>query len=525
MMKRVLALGLALSLPLAAMPAHANVTSMSYDARALSLGGSFSAWGNQDINSPLGNPALLAHQRGTFFLGPNFGLNLGNNAIGISEVQGITDYVRYLQDYGTASENGQTPPSRVPFPDMLPSGGVRVFTGTQVGLIGLKLGNFGIRSYARGGVEAHIDAPEIFQVVRNFDALDQNIAGEIRQLNQTLEQIRSSNSIEPDFDAAVETVTNIKSYLTSQTGLGPLMSKGANDSGAREVSVNLNEQAYVTTGLTYAQEIPNFGLPGKLTAGATVKLFNGLGTLNMPRNVFQTADGNAPVPVGVPGRLEMKTRVNVSKPLEEISTALDKFAEDPINNAEGLSGLGDSFKNVFDDPKSITTEYTSYAAGTMGTGLDLGLMLAVNDSLAVGGAITNAIVLWPGTKSSYTGNYDGKQFQLQEIAGSRENINFTATEPLGLQVGAAYVTPIPGLTVAADVQQSFDGFGPSLQLGAEENLFDILALRLGGRFGGRYSFVGGGLGVNLWLTRLDLAAAIDTQGQGGNVAASWSLGF
>src|SRR5690606_29088900 len=106
---------------------------------------------------------------------------------------------------------------------------------------------------------------------------------------------------------------------------------------------------------------------------------------------------------------------------------------------------------------------------------DLGMMLAVNESLSVGGAITNALVIWPGTKSSYTGNYDGKSFQLQEIAGSRENINFTATEPLGMQVGAAYVTPIPGLTVAADVQQTFDGFGPSLQVGAEENLFNLLS--------------------------------------------------
>jgi hypothetical protein len=176
------------------------------------------------------------------------------------------------------------------------------------------------------------------------------------------------------------------------------------------------------------------------------------------------------------------------------------------------------------DPNLITTEYTSYAAGAMGTGLDLGLSLAVNEALTVGGAVTNALVLWPGTKTVYTGGYDGTNFRLNKQGGD-EAINFTDTEPLGLQVGAAYVTPLPGLTVAADIQQSFDGFGPSLQLGAEENLFNLLALRLGGRFGGRYSFVGAGVGLNLWLTRIDLAGAIDTAGRGGNVAASWSLGF
>jgi hypothetical protein len=510
-MKKFLALGLALSLPLAALPAHANVTGMSYDARALSLGGSFSAWGNQDINSPLGNPAMLSRQRGTFFIGPNLGLNLGNNAVGTSEIQGLLDYGQYLSEYQVYASGEGAMPATVKFPDVFPKEGLSLFAGTQVGLIGFKFGNVGVRSYARGGVEATVSAPEMFKVLQNFDATDRAIASELKALNANL----SSNSA--DFDAAVNTVKNIKNRITSAEGFGPLMDKPG------EIEVAVNEQAYVTTGVTYAQEVPNFGLPGKLTAGATLKLFNGIGNLGLPADAIKTSD-NSPVPLGVPGRLSMKTKMNLVQPLSDMSQALDTFAENPLANASALSEASDKFSANMKDPNLITTEYTSYAAGAMGTGLDLGLSLAVNEALTVGGAVTNALVLWPGTKTVYTGGYDGTNFRLNKQGGD-EAINFTDTEPLGLQVGAAYVTPLPGLTVAADIQQSFDGFGPSLQLGAEENLFNLLALRLGGRFGGRYSFVGAGVGLNLWLTRIDLAGAIDTAGRGGNVAASWSLGF
>jgi len=516
-MKRFLALGLALSLPLAAMPAQANVTSMSYDARALSLGGSFSAWGNQDINSPLGNPALLARQRGTFFFGPNLGLNLGNNSVGTTEIQGLINYGQYLSAYQAAAGGGEVP-APVDFPNVFPDDGLRLFAGTQVGLIGLKLGNLGIRSYARGGVEAHVTAPEIFSVMRNFDKTDRNIAGEIQKLNDNL----SSNS--PDFNAAVVAATNIKAHINSADGFGPLLRdpNNPNDTGERNVTVAVNEQAYVTTGVTYAQQISNFGvLPGKLTAGATVKLFNGIGSMGLPGGMLTTAN-NQPVPLGVPGRLEMTTKMKIADPLDSMNKAIDEFAADPINNASAFSAAAEQFKGSMNNV--ITTEYTSYAAGSMGTGLDLGLSLAVNDALTVGGAVTNAVVLWPGTKTVYSGGFDGSKFQLNQQGGT-ENINFTDTEPLGLQVGAAYATPIPGLTVAADLQQNFDGFGPSLQVGAEESLFNLLMLRLGGRVGGRYSFVGGGVGLNLWLTRVDLAAAVDTAGRGANVAASWSLGF
>ncbi len=517
-MKRVLALGLALSLPLAALPAQANVTSMSYDARALSLGGSFSAWGNQDINSPLGNPALLSRQRGTFFLGPNLGLSLGNNAVGATEIQGLIDYGQYLSAYQAAANGGEVP-APVEFPKILPDDGLKLFAGTQVGLIGLKIGNLGIRSYARGGVEAQISAPEIFTVLQNFDTTDRTIATELQQLNANL----SSNS--PDFNAAVTAVTNIKTHLNSEKGFGPLMKdpNDASDNGERKVTLAVNEQAYVTTGVTYAQQIGNFGLPGKLTAGATVKLFNGIGTMGLPGNTIQTSN-NQPVPLGVPGRLEMTTKMKIADPLGKMNKALDEFAADPINNASALSSTADEFSAAMKDPSMITTEYTSYAAGSMGTGLDLGLTLAVNDALTVGGAVTNAVVVWPGTKTVYSGGYTGSGFQLNQQGGT-ENINFTDTEPMGLQVGAAYATPIPGLMLAADVQQHFDGYGPSLQVGAEESIFNILMLRAGGRFGGRYSFVGGGVGLNLWLTRVDLAAAVDTAGRGANVAASWTLGF
>lgn len=524
-MKRIFALGLALSLPLAATPAMANVTSLSYDARALGLGGSYSAWGNQDINSPLGNPALLPRQRGFIFLGPNIGLNLGNNAVGVSEVQGLLDYSSYLTSYMAYSANGGEQPTAVPFPNILDKAdGLRLFAGTQVGIAGIKIGNLGLRTYGRAGAEAVIQAPELFKVLQNFDTTDRTVASELQKLNENL----SSNS--PDFNAAVKAVTDIKAHINSPQGFGPLMKdpNNASDTGERNITLSVNEQAYTTTGLTYAQQIGNFGLPGKLTAGATVKLFNSLSGLPgfpqaLPDTTFKTSSGT-PVPLGVPGKLEMKTIMKIAQPLSDMNAALDSFGSDPINNAAGLSAAADKFQQDMKDPSRITTEYTSYAAGAMGTGVDLGMTLEVNKALTIGAAVTNAAVFWPGTKSVFTGGYDGKAFNLTQ-QGATENINFTDTEPMGVQVGAAYATFIPGLMVAADVQQNFDGYGPSLQIGAEESIFNFLMLRAGGRFGGRYSFVGGGVGLNLWLTRLDLAGAVDTAGRGANVAASWSLGF
>ncbi|MNY68244.1 hypothetical protein D3C86_2059760 [compost metagenome] len=85
----------------------------------------------------------------------------------------------------------------------------------------------------------------------------------------------------------------------------------------------------------------------------------------------------------------------------------------------------------------------------------------------------------------------------------------------------------------ADVRQSFERdlfsdqllYGPSLQGGLEWNIFNLLYARTGARFGGKNPIYGAGVGLNLFVTKLDLSGGVSQDFKSGTIALSTGFGF
>lgn len=134
----------AATVPLWALPALA---SEPLDPRSLALGGRYSAYSDSDVNGTISNPALLQDQRGWFYLGPNLGFTIGNNAVGVGDVGSLVNYGQYMAQYfnysrAVTSDPNATVPTAVPVPAAISAvaqNGLVLDLGLRTGLAGLKL--------------------------------------------------------------------------------------------------------------------------------------------------------------------------------------------------------------------------------------------------------------------------------------------------------------------------------------------------------------------------------------------------
>lgn len=552
MKKQLWAIALtAATLPVVSLPAFA---AEPLDPRALSLGGHYSAFANSDVNGTLSNPALLHEQRGWLYLGPNMGLGAGTNLIGLTDFQETAAYAGYLGNYffgyspSLSSSDPQDVPTAVPMPASLKAvvnDKLSIDLGLRSGLVGFKMplpsllgvrnatsggksqlawGALGARTWLDGGLDLAISSPELLGFVTNYPTLDQNLKTAVSGLVARL------NSNEANPQAVLDDVAKVRAELSSDTGFKPFMKKDANDTGDRALSITETNRAYATTAVSLSQPVPFPALPffpkARASVGGSFKLFVTGQPVSTP---IQTSNGGAPFTVGPVGSVGVKTTVNLSEPLGGLDTALAAISSD-FSKMQELSQQLSNFSNI-DYAKAVSTQLKSRAANSVGSGVDLGAVVNLDDSLSVGATLVNPVVFWPGTESEFNGKFNGSQFTLTS-SGADKAINFTDTEPMALSFGAAYRLPL-GFTLMGDLRQSFERdlfssqllYGPSLQTGLEWNVFNLLYARTGARFGGRNPLYGAGLGLNLFVTKLDLSGGVSQDFKSGTIALSTGFGF
>lgn|GEM_PF-2030848 len=570
----------AATVPLWALPALA---SEPLDPRSLALGGRYSAYSDSDVNGTISNPALLQDQRGWFYLGPNLGFTIGNNAVGVGDVGSLVNYGQYMAQYfnysrAVTSDPNATVPTAVPVPAAISAvaqNGLVLDLGLRTGLAGLKLplpslfgvklppsesapppkprtatkanpfaekggsilkkpavpqdgglawGAMGVRVWGDGGVDLSLSAPTLFGFVTNFPTLDQTLKNDINDLKTKLQD----NS--PDLTAITAQVRKIQGDIDGPNAFGALKADPNNpsDNGDRPLTIGETNRAYGTTAITVTQPIPIPKLGwfprARATVGGAFKLFAAPGTFN-PSFGAQGA-ANSTLPVGAPGTLTTTAKINLSAPLTTLDNALNAFSQD-TTKVNQLQQQLSAFGNI-DYSKAFTMAIQSKSANSLGSGFDFGAKIDLDDRLSVGASILNPIVIWPGTQTTLTGAYDGHNFSFTQTA--QQAINFTDTEPFELSVGAAYRLPL-GFNLMADVAQSAardlngNGYGPSVQGGIEWDIFHFLYARAGIRLGGPNPVLGFGAGINLALARLDLGLGVDPKVKAVTGGVGLNVGF
>jgi hypothetical protein len=192
-----------------------------------------------------------------------------------------------------------------------------------------------------------------------------------------------------------------------------------------------------------------------------------------------------------------------------------------------LSGIQTTLTN---DLKNIKLQATSFSeVSPLGFGADIGAVAQIGDEIAVGASLDNLFVLWPG-KQRVTNLMlnlgGGSPFAADPSApATTQNANYDLTEPRALRLGGTYrPTKVPGLTVAADVEQVFNGRPFAAHVGGEYRVANILGLRLGGQLGGLGNMVTAGLGAKAGGFNVDLGLGSDFS-RAAQGALNFSLAF
>lgn len=385
---------------------------------------------------------------------------------------------------------------------------------------GLAWGALGVRAWGDGRLDLTVASPVIMKVVTNFPTLDQTLQKNIKDLSAAL----GSNDVNPS-DIG-KRVNDVRNTITSKDGFGVFMKESAADDGKRTFTIAETNRAYGTAAVTLSQPMPFPALPGfpkaRASVGGAFKVFAGPGSV--PVTV-----GSGPFNIGAPGTIKAEASINLSEPIETLSTALDEFSKDYSKAAE-MQGKLESFGSL-DYNKAVGLKLTSRAASTMGTGVDVGAVIDFDDSLSLGASVNNAAVFWPGTETNFTSAFTTGGQPSFVPDGAAKTINFNDTEPTVFALGATYRLPL-GFNLMGDLQQSMEinpvtnqSYGPSVQGGLEWNILNFLYARAGARFGGKDPMYGGGVGMNLFLTKLDLAAGTDPDFKSFNLAVSTGIGF
>jgi len=549
-------LWLSLGLCQALWPTVARAEAM--DAVGISQGGTMAVRGS-DVNSPFFNPAVLGDARGHIYLGPQLGLQLGNDTVGVvdvlsairgtstnADVAAFQAYLKAIGEYGEAVKEANAKdalPQAPPAAPALPFGSsANVYLRADSGLYGVRVPvagdmQVGVRGWARVVLpELTLSAPEIYTAAQQSLAVDRKLALSLRDLGQ---QIREDAL---DFTKLKGNIDQIRSQLDE--GLQPLVQKD----GAK-ITVAANLGGYLTNAISFQIPAARLGLRqvgpialDKATLGATVKIHTGSAAVPALDTAFQTLAGALPLgvvnngkpenlPVAVPMRLELQNTFNFGKPYNALKQALNTFAANPTdaNNLSGLTSAGSSLTQGLYDFNMVLR----YPTGA-GIGLDLGAALPLLPGLTGAVLLRNCPTIWPGRRDVYVSAPSGTTisgktlvFQKDETQSSSEN--FTLTEPLGARVGVGWSGPL-GLSANADAGWAFDGPGgslgvPTLHLGVQESILRFLYLRGGVQLGGPVTQLGAGAGLNLGIARLDLGAGADPSFRTMSAGLSANVGF
>ncbi|MGE5707642.1 MAG: hypothetical protein ACM3YO_04845 [Bacteroidota bacterium] len=513
-MRRALLLSLLASTVFAA-PAWASTP---LDARSLGMGSAFTAVAD-DANAPWWNPAGLSQVNGFFYLPTQFGIRLGNNAIGLSSMNSITETMNYWQNYQKDPLSVSANPPKLP--DFLSNGNMRFFGDTAVNLLGLSFGvktplgktNLGLSVQAKGSAAGSFEAADFFgslgSAYDSMNTTDQKIATRVNNIKSMLD----SNSV------SISTLTDEANGIIADldSGVGKLFSDET-----KQADITAKVGGYLTTMVSAAHQV---GIPlplpilnkSKVSVGANLKLFTA--PLSSTGQTLPINGVNEPV--GLPETIRLTARSNFGPAYQNLKNQVQTFTSttDPSKFSEFSSAAQSLTKDI-----PLSGELVTTRAEASGIGCDLGAMAQVDDRLTVGATLVNPLVIWQATETTRKVKYDSstKQFSPDGDPVSRL-VNYRDTEPAALRVGASYRT-LMNLRVAADLEKELTETPVALRVGGEWGLGPV-ALRFGTQVGGESPLVTGGLGFNLWAAKLSLGGGVNPNLQSAAAALSGLISF
>jgi hypothetical protein len=497
------------------------VTAM--DARSLGMGNAATAVAN-DANAPAWNPAGLTQGNGFFYLPTQFGIRLGNNAVGISEVSALNSTVTAIQDY-------QKDPTKKPLPkvpDFIKSGDFRLGADADLGLFGVSFpiptpfkdqgkANVGLSVWGKVNGESRFQAGDFLNAVGNaydsFNGTDKKIAARLT----TIQSEFGKNDV--NIGTIKDEVNGVITDLDS--GMGELLN--AKDKKA-EVSANLG--AYLTTVLTASHQINPPKLPffpnAKFSVGTNLKVFSAVDPFSMGTTAPTLPFGDKKETVGLPETLRFQAKGNFGTAYANLRNQVASFAANPT--PEKFNDFSTASQQLVKDIP-IAVDVTSTKASSTGFGCDFGAMAQLDDRLTVGATLVNPLVLWPATQTVRHTTWDGATSKFTDSPSKSESVTYRDTEPLSIRMGASYKALL-GVRVAADLEQEFSDIPPALRLGGEWNVPILpIALRAGGQLGGNYNSLNLGLGLNMWALKMNLGVGADPSFKAAAAAFSSNLSF
>jgi hypothetical protein len=195
-----------------------------------------------------------------------------------------------------------------------------------------------------------------------------------------------------------------------------------------------------------------------------------------------------------------------------------------------VNGLGGIQQNLTTDLQNIKLKATSFSeVSPVGVGADIGATAQLGDEITVGASLDNLFVLWPGKQRVTTltlNTSGGAPFKADPTTPeTTQSSNYDLTEPRALRLGGTYKpTKVPGLTVAADVEQVFNGRPFAAHIGGEFRVANVVGLRLGGQLGGLGNMVTGGAGIKAGPFNADIGVGSDFS-RAAQGAVNFSLAF
>jgi hypothetical protein len=295
--------------------------------------------------------------------------------------------------------------------------------------------------------------------------------------------------------------TNLKGFIMPQvTSMPSLVGSLSGDTSARDKVPPIAAQISVNT------------QPLASIAGVTKTVSDANQVISTTQSTFTSVLGQVKQARDAVNAGDLQT---ASGALPGVISAGQQAATALPNVTGMVSGLGGVQQSLMTDLQNIKLQATSFSeVAPVGFGADLGAVAQIGDEIAVGASLDNLFVIWPGKQrvsNLMLNTAGGSPFVADPSAPATEkNANYDLTEPRALRLGGSYrPTRVPGLTVAADLEQVFNGRPFAAHVGGEFRVANVLGLRLGGQVGGLGSMVTAGIGLKGGAFNVDLGGGSD----------------
>lgn len=351
---------------------------------------------------------------------------------------------------------------------------------------------------------------DVKNVLKNFDSLtkDPLLKGNVVADGHATLSFSAATGIFKNEFIDLSGGLNLKAFIMPSVSLGNAQGKlGLTDDIKAPLLINIELQTDKLNSATQITDLLDNQIKGVIDSGKELITSTKELNDNLSKIVSQAKNDGTVNPLDaapVQGQF-VKIQQQSAELMRKVSGDFSKDVTDKIQ------------ASLIEDIKAMKLNVTNITdVAPVGFGSDLGFQGILFNDLTIGLMLENPLVLWSAKsqKSSYSLDVnslsDLQKFDVSKNLkklddGSKQNINYTLSEPMAVKFGASYelakLTPfLSGAKIAGDIEQVLNGNPLAFHLGFEKNWkfgFTGLSLRLGTQLGGLSNNYAVGLGGNL----------------------------